>query len=100
MILDWQRTIAKGIVEKKSDLINIIKDFHKTIKPEYTTFISPTKRYTDIILPNSTVHVTTVKIITNYLKLLLEKVSINNTGIIFSFLNEIIVLNIYFSKIK
>ena len=84
------RTIAKGIAEKKDDLIAIIKGYHKTIKPAYNTFISPTKRYADIILPNATGHATAVKIITNYLKLLLEKVSKNNTGSIFSFLNEII----------
>ena len=84
------RTIAKGIAEKKDDLITIINGFHKTIKPAYNTFISPTKRYADIILPNATGHITAVQIITNYLKLLLEKVSNNNTGSIFSFLNEIV----------
>ena len=84
------RTISKGILKGKYNLIEIIKYFHQTIKPAYNNFISPTKKYADIILPNATGHVTAVKIITNYLKLLLDKVSKNNTGSIFTFLNEIV----------
>ena len=67
-----------------------IKYFHQTIKPAYNHFISPTKKFADIILPNVTGHVTEVQIITNYLKLFLDKVSKNNTGSIFTFLNEIV----------
>jgi uridine kinase len=83
------RTISKGIHEG-TKLIDIIEYFHKTIKPAYNNFISPTKRYADMILPNATGHATAVKIITNYLKLLLDKVSNNESGNIFSFLNGII----------
>lgn len=79
------RTISKGIGEGNK-LIDIIANFHRTIKPAYTNFISPTKRYADMILPNATGHVTAVEIITNYLKLLLDNVSKS----IFSFLNGII----------
>ena len=84
------RTISKGILKGKYNLIEIIKYFHHTIKPAYNHFISPTKKFADIILPNATGHVTAVQIITNYLKLLLDKVSKNNTGSIFTFLNEIV----------
>ena len=84
------RTISQEIESGKSDLLSIITKFHKNIKPAYNTFISSTKRHADIILPNATGHETAVKIITNYLKLLLDKVTNNKTGSIFSFLNEII----------
>ena len=84
------RTISKGIQKGNDDLFSIITKFHKQIKPAYNTFISPTKRHADIILPNATGHETAVQIITNYLKLLLDKVANNKTGSIFSFLNEII----------
>ena len=84
------RTISQGIESGKNDLLSIITKFHKHIKPAYNTFISSTKRHADIILPNATGHETAVKIITNYLKLLLDKVTNNKTGSIFSFLNEII----------
>ena len=83
------RTISKGIQKGNDDLFSIITKFHKQIKPAYNTFISPTKRHADIILPNATGHETAVQIITNYLKLLLDKVANNKTSI-FSFLNEII----------
>ena len=84
------RTISKGIAEGNTHLIDIIKRFHKTIKPAYNNFISPTKKYADIILPNAMGHETAVKIITNYFKLLLDKVTNNKTGSIFSFINEIV----------
>jgi uridine kinase len=84
------RTISKGIAEGKTSLIDIIQKFHKTIKPAYNNFISPTKKKADIILPNAIGHETAVKIITNYLKLLFDKVSNNKDGSIFSFLNEIV----------
>ena len=84
------RTISKRIQKGNEDLFSIITKFHKQIKPAYNTFISPTKRHADIILPNATGHETAVQIITNYLKLLLDKVANNKTGSIFSFLNEII----------
>ena len=83
------RTISKGILEG-TKLIDNIEYFHKIIKPAYNNFISPTKRYADMILPNATGHVTAVEIITNYLKLLLDKVSNNEGGDIFSFLNGIL----------
>lgn len=84
------RTIAKEMKEGNAILIDIIKKYHKSIKPAYNTFISPTKKHADIILPNALGHETAIKIITNYLKLLFDKVSKNNTGNIFSFLNEIV----------
>ena len=94
------RTISKGILKGKYNLIEIIKYFHQTIKSAYNHFISPTKKYADIILPNATGHITAVKIITNYLKLLLDKVSKNNTGSIFTFLNEIVDPKYIFYKDK
>lgn len=84
------RTITKGIAGGKTDLLNIIQKFHKFVKPAYNTFISPTKKYADIILPNATGHNTAVQIITNYLKLLFDNILNNKNGSIFSFLNEIV----------
>ena len=84
------RTISKGIAEGKTDVLNIITKFHTFVKPAYNTFISPTKKYADIILPNATGHNTAVQIITNYLKLLFDKILNNKTGSIFSFLNEVV----------
>ena len=81
------RTISKSILEGKTNLINIIENFHKNIKQSYNNFISPTKKYADVILPNSRGHETAVEIITNYLKLILAQVANQNSGSIFSFLN-------------
>ncbi len=84
------RTICNGIAEGKTNLLNIIQNFHKYVKPAYNTFISPTKKYADVILPNATGHQTAVKIITNYLKLLFDKTLNNDKGNIFSVLNEVV----------
>ena len=84
------RTISKGIAQGKTNLLNIIQKFHKFVKPAYNTFISPTKKYADIILPNATGHQTAVQIITNYLKLSFDKTLNNDKGNVFSFLNEVV----------
>ena len=94
------RTISKSILEGKTNLINIIENFHKNIKQSYNNFISPTKKYADVILPNSRGHETAVEIITNYLKLILAQVANQNSGSIFSFLNEIIEPKYIFFKDK
>ena len=94
------RTISKSILEGKTNLINIIENFHKNIKLSYNNFISPTKKYADVILPNSRGHETAVEIITNYLKLILAQVANQNSGSIFSFLNEIIEPKYIFFKDK
>ena len=48
------------------------------------------KDITDIILPKTTGHITAIKIIINYLKLMLNNVSNNENGSLFTFLNTII----------
>ena len=83
------RTIINEIANGKS--LKEIKDmFIQDIKPKYNQYILPTKKYADVILPNSTGHETAVKIITNYLKILFDKILNNKTGSIFSFLNEVV----------
>ena len=86
------RTISKEIAKGKPNpnLIDIIQKFHKYIKPAYDNFISRTKRDADIILPNATGNETAIKIITNYLKLILDDISKNKAGPIFSFQNKIV----------
>ena len=46
------------------------------------------KDITDIILPKTTGHITAIKIIINYLKLMLNNVSNNENGSLFTFLNK------------
>ena len=96
------RTISKSILDGKTNLIDIIENFHKNIKQSYINFISPTKKFADIILPNSRGHETAVQTITNYLKLVSDQVANNNnkSGSIFSFLNEIIEPKYIFFKDK
>ena len=96
------RTISKSILDGKTNLIDIIENFHKNIKQSYINFISPTKKFADIILPNSRGHETAVQTITNYLKLVSDQVVNNNnkSGSIFSFLNEIIEPKYIFFKDK
>lgn len=95
------RTISKSILEGKTNLIDIIENFHKNIKQSYINFISPTKKFADIILPNSRGHETAVQIITNYLKLFCDQIANNKESeSVFSFLNEIIEPKYVFFKDK
>lgn len=50
------RRIQRDMIERGRSFDNIIKQYLETVKPMYHSFVSPTKRYADIIIPNDFSH--------------------------------------------
>ena len=46
------RRIKRDMIERGRSFDNIINQYLTTVKPMYHLFVSPTKRYADIIIPN------------------------------------------------
>ena len=46
------RRLSRDIVERKRTMESVINQYLTTVKPMHDTFIEPTKKYADVIIPN------------------------------------------------
>ena len=84
--IQLSRIIFKDLFEKKRELHSIIEKYHNFVKPGYNEYILPKRKIADIILQK--VDKTSVKIISEYLRIQLHKILKEKD--VFSFDNEII----------
>ena len=83
--------IFRDIFEKNRELIDIIKKYHKYVKPCYNKYILPTRKYADIILQKVDKKTSAIEIVSEYLRMQLNKMSKNDDSLdLFSFMYEII----------
>lgn len=50
------RRLKRDIKERGRDVDDVIKQYLSTVKPMYDSYVAPTKRFADIIIPNDTKH--------------------------------------------
>jgi uridine kinase len=62
------RRIRRDMVERGREFDNIINQYLTTVKPMHHLFVSPTKRYADIIIPNDLSHSVGVDILIEKIK--------------------------------
>lgn len=67
------RRIRRDMVERGREFDNIIKQYLSTVKPMYHSFVSPTKRYADIIIPNDFSHSVATDLLVEKIKSILSK---------------------------
>jgi uridine kinase len=67
------RRIRRDMVERGREFDNIIKQYLNTVKPMYHSFVSPTKRYADIIIPNDFSHSVATDLLVEKIKSILSK---------------------------
>lgn len=61
------RRIRRDTVERSRDLNQVLISYEKYVKPGYSVFIEPTKRYADLIIPNGGSNEIAIKIIYQHL---------------------------------
>ena len=88
--IQLSRIIYKDIFENGRELENIIRKYHKYVKPSYTKYILPTRKYADIILQKPGEKNCAGEIVSEYLRMQLSKMVNNQECELFSFINEII----------
>ena len=83
--------IFRDIFEKNRELKDIIQKYHKYVKPCYNKYILPTRKYADIILQKVDKKTSAIEIVSEYLKMQLNKMMKNDLQLdLFSFMYEII----------
>lgn len=67
------RRIQRDMVERGRSFENIINQYLTTVKPMHHLFVSPTKRYADVIIPNDYEHNVATDIIIQKIKSVLNE---------------------------
>ena len=67
------RRLKRDIAERGRDMDNVIDQYLTTVKPMFDSFIAPTKRYADIIIPNDFKHDVAIGILSSKIKDIVEK---------------------------
>ena len=67
------RRIKRDMIERGRSFDGIIKQYLTTVKPMYHSFVSPSKRYADIIIPNDFSHNVATDLLIEKIKSILHK---------------------------
>jgi uridine kinase len=67
------RRIRRDMVERGRDFDHIISQYLATVKPMYHAFVSPSKRYADILIPNDFSHSVATDLIIEKIKSILKQ---------------------------
>ena len=67
------RVMARDISERGKDVHWVIERYSRTVKPMYLQFIMPSKRYSDIIIPQGGHNKVAIDIITNTIEKSLQE---------------------------
>ncbi len=67
------RRIRRDMIERGRCFDGIISQYLRTVKPMYHSFVSPTKRYADIIIPNDFSHNVATDLLIEKIKSILYK---------------------------
>jgi uridine kinase len=65
--------MARDISERGKDVHWVIERYSRTVKPMYLQFIMPSKRYSDIIIPQGGHNKVAIDIITNTIEKSLQE---------------------------
>lgn len=67
------RRIRRDMIERGREFDGIIDQYLRTVKPMYHSFVSPSKRYADIIIPNDFSHSVATDLLIEKIKSILYK---------------------------
>ena len=67
------RRIRRDITERGRDLLQVLEQYERHVKPSYDEYIAPTKVYADIVIPRGGTNKVAIDIITKHIKLKLQE---------------------------
>lgn len=62
------RRLKRDILERGRSMDDVILQYLETVKPMYDSYVAPTKRFADIIVPNDTKHDVAIEILSSKIK--------------------------------
>ena len=84
------RRIYRDVEKNKYSLNEIINRYHTHVKPSYETFIGPTKKYADIIIPGGIENKHAINLVSEYMKKQVIKLINCEKESLFTSVNEIV----------
>lgn len=84
------RRIYRDVEKNKYSLNEIINRYHTHVKPSYETFIGPTKKYADIIIPGGIENKHAINLVSEYMKKQVLKLIKCERESLFTSVNEIV----------
>ena len=72
------RRVYRDIKDRARVLDTILERFHKFVKPAFDTYIAPTKKFADIIIPKGAENTQAVDLISQYLKNNIHNLNLND----------------------
>jgi len=67
------RRLQRDIEERGRDVISVIDQYMKTVRPMYLQYVEPTRQYADIIIPQGGKNFVAIDLLTTKIKSLLEE---------------------------
>lgn len=55
-------------MQRGRDVLNVLDQYERTVKPSFETFILPTKKYADIIVPRGAENLVAIDLILQHIK--------------------------------
>ena len=71
------RRLKRDIEERGRDVNSVINQYMETVRPMYSQFIEPSKRYADIIIPQGGKNIVAIDILTTKIRSLLREIGEN-----------------------
>lgn len=84
------RRILRDICERGQELETIVTRYHKFIKTAEDNYFIATKKYADIIIPRGDENAPAARIVSEYLKVQLNKILNGDMSNLFSSINEVV----------
>lgn len=67
------RRIKRDITERGRDLMGVLNQYERFVKPSFDDYIMPTKKYADIIVPRGGANDVAIHLLTEHIKMLLQQ---------------------------
>lgn len=76
--------------QSEYNISNIISNYHSHTRPQYVKYLTPSKKYADVIIPQIEENSAFIPILSEYLKIQMNKIVSGDLNIMFTSLNEIV----------
>eukprot|EP00873_Tetraselmis_striata_P013326 jgi/Tetstr1/433590/TSEL_022856.t1 len=63
------RRVRRDIVERGRDIIQVLDQYEETVKPSFDSFILPTKKHADIIVPRGAENLPAIDLIHHHIRM-------------------------------
>ena len=71
------RRVRRDIVDRGRDVIQVLEQYERTVKPSFDSYIQPTKQYADVIIPRGADNVVAIDLLLQHVRFKLQQRSVS-----------------------